>query len=141
MKKMIVLKVESEKGEQYSIEFDVGKQIWVDALDIFFNGFPHVNCPSESVMPPLKNKHKLDMVLNSPDELLVGMALDTLTSNLTNEQLNNLCKKFEKSELVQYCILGYCHRKRKNNMVKQFCESRFDNVCDEAKVYLEELKK
>ena len=129
MKRQIVLKIESEKGkEEYCI--DLNHTAWSDVIyELFQSG------DGKGLLR--KNEIRKQIVLKSSDEDLVRYALGSITTYLTNAELNSLLERFKHSENVQWMLLCYCFDNERKTIIKKIQEEGCtEKICEEAKNFL-----
>lgn len=110
MKRRIVLKIESKKGnEEYCI--NLPKTIWSNVINAIFQENGNANAF-------ITNKIRKDILINSNDEDLVYYALDRVTFYLTNDELKSIFKRFKHNEDIQLMLVWYCWDKKKISILK-----------------------
>ena len=127
MKRQLVLRVESEKEEEYTLEIK-DDTVWDSILYSLFDA-------SNSVT----NKVKKEIVLNTSDPALVCWAFSRLTCNLNYEELESIYQKVKEDSDAQMSMIAYCWEKKKVRMLKRFAsEGINEKVRYEAASFFEE---
>lgn len=129
-KRQIVLKIESEKGENESYSINLNKTAWSDIMfELFMSGYGYGLFR--------KSEIRKQIVLKSLDEDLVHYALGSIITYLTNAELISLFERFKKSEDVQWALFYYCADNNRKTIIKKLQEEGCtEKIREEAKKFL-----